>query len=277
MKMLKEAGKAVLAAVGLGLMLLATLQLGLLPALAISGGTNITCVGGSCSVTGPFSTTSLTANSVVLGNGSNGVTASNAGTGTNEVLRSGTPPAFGALTDADIPDTITIDNAATADALSANGANCSAGNYPLGVDEAGAAEGCTAVPAAVNPVITIASETVLAAGVQTYYLPLGGSRISTTEADVVMPLPAGTYENLRCLASAIPGAGNDVVATVRTGAIGSLGDSSLTVTLNSAAYGEDTTNNATTTAGQGGSLSIAMPASLSNGSVYVTCSVEKTA
>lgn len=34
--------------------------------------------------------------------------------------------------------------ATTADALSANGANCSAGNYPLGVDEVGAAESCTA-------------------------------------------------------------------------------------------------------------------------------------
>ena len=47
-------------------------------------------------------------------------------------------------TDANIPDTITIDNAGTADALSANGANCSAGQYPLGVDAAGAVESCTA-------------------------------------------------------------------------------------------------------------------------------------
>lgn len=38
--------------------------------------------------------------------------------------------------------------ATTAAALAANGANCSAGNYPLGVDAAGAVEGCTAVPAA---------------------------------------------------------------------------------------------------------------------------------
>lgn len=33
-------------------------------------------------------------------------------------------------------------NATTADALAANGANCSAGSAPLGVDEAGAVEGC---------------------------------------------------------------------------------------------------------------------------------------
>ena len=36
-------------------------------------------------------------------------------------------------------------NVATATALAANGANCSAGNYPLGVDASGAVESCTAV------------------------------------------------------------------------------------------------------------------------------------
>lgn len=35
-------------------------------------------------------------------------------------------------------------NAGTSTALAANGANCSAGNYPLGVDASGAAESCTA-------------------------------------------------------------------------------------------------------------------------------------
>ena len=35
-------------------------------------------------------------------------------------------------------------NAGTATSLSANGANCSAGSYPLGVDASGAVEGCTA-------------------------------------------------------------------------------------------------------------------------------------
>lgn len=39
-------------------------------------------------------------------------------------------------------------NASTATALAANGANCSAGNYPLGVDASGAAESCTAAPTA---------------------------------------------------------------------------------------------------------------------------------
>lgn len=38
-----------------------------------------------------------------------------------------------------------IDNAALADALGANGANCSAGNAPLGVDASGAVESCFSV------------------------------------------------------------------------------------------------------------------------------------
>lgn len=39
---------------------------------------------------------------------------------------------------------------ATAAALAANGANCSAGNYPLGVDASGAVESCTAAPTAAS-------------------------------------------------------------------------------------------------------------------------------
>lgn len=49
----------------------------------------------------------------------------------------------GAVTDAQVPDGITVTLAATATALAANGANCSAGSYPLGVDASGAAESCT--------------------------------------------------------------------------------------------------------------------------------------
>lgn len=49
----------------------------------------------------------------------------------------------GAVTDAQAPDTITVSLAATATALAANGGNCNAGSYPLGVDASGAVEGCT--------------------------------------------------------------------------------------------------------------------------------------
>jgi hypothetical protein len=51
-------------------------------------------------------------------------------------------------------------NAATATALAANGTNCSAGSYPLGVDASGNAEGCTvaqhtiSIPIAGTPIVT---------------------------------------------------------------------------------------------------------------------------
>jgi hypothetical protein len=45
----------------------------------------------------------------------------------------------------------TSGNAATATALAANGTNCSAGNYPLGVDALGNAETCTAIPTNLPP------------------------------------------------------------------------------------------------------------------------------
>lgn len=53
-----------------------------------------------------------------------------------------------ALADADIPNTITINLSASstqAGYLSTNGTNCSSGNYPLGVDQYGNVESCTAV------------------------------------------------------------------------------------------------------------------------------------
>lgn len=53
-------------------------------------------------------------------------------------------------------------NASTATALAANGTNCSAGQYPLGVDASGNAEGCAALPTALSggSGISVASDTV---------------------------------------------------------------------------------------------------------------------
>jgi len=46
----------------------------------------------------------------------------------------------GSVTDAQVPDSITVTLAATASALAANGANCAGNSFALGVDAAGAAE-----------------------------------------------------------------------------------------------------------------------------------------
>jgi hypothetical protein len=67
-------------------------------------------------------------------------------TGTWQQISSGTgdfSDLTGVATDAQIPNNITIDLAALATALAANGANCAAGSFPLGTDASGAAEDCT--------------------------------------------------------------------------------------------------------------------------------------
>ncbi len=71
----------------------------------------------------------------------------------------------GTISDADVPDAITINLAATATALAANGANCSAGSFPLGVDASGNVEGCTV--AATGTVSSVGSGTGLTGGVIT--------------------------------------------------------------------------------------------------------------
>ena len=55
----------------------------------------------------------------------------------------------------------------TATALAANGANCAAGNYPLGVDAAGASESCTAVSSPAAPFVgSFTRDTTVASGTQ---------------------------------------------------------------------------------------------------------------
>lgn len=72
----------------------------------------------------------------------------------NTVLRGGSPPAFGALVDDDIPNNITITLASTATSLAANGSNCTAGNYATGVDASGNSEGCTDATTEINSAIS---------------------------------------------------------------------------------------------------------------------------
>lgn len=55
-----------------------------------------------------------------------------------------------AINELDSEKLATGGNAATATALAANGANCSAGQFPLGVDASGAVESCTALPTTIT-------------------------------------------------------------------------------------------------------------------------------
>lgn len=102
-----------------------------------------------------------------LNKGGSGADLSTTG-GTNQFVKqssAGGPLSVGTISDADVPNTITIDLAATATALAANGANCLAGSFPLGVDAGGNAEGCTV--AATGTVSSVGSGTGLTGGVIT--------------------------------------------------------------------------------------------------------------
>jgi hypothetical protein len=61
--------------------------------------------------------------------------------------------AIGGLVDADIADDITCGTCSSATALAANGANCSAGSYPLGVDAAGVVESCTDASTEIDSIV----------------------------------------------------------------------------------------------------------------------------
>ena len=71
-----------------------------------------------------------------------------------------------AIADGYIPNNITIDLASTATALAANGANCSAGSYPLGVNASGAVESCTDATTEINAVANALGGTNLTCSAQ---------------------------------------------------------------------------------------------------------------
>lgn len=108
------------------------------------------------------------------------------------------------VSDAEVDNNITIDLAATATALAANGANCSAGSYALGVDASGVAEGCTAdddqpdSDAEVPDVLTIGATGSVAAAAVTGSLT--GSQID--ESSLVM---TGLIDDDDLAASAVDG------------------------------------------------------------------------
>jgi hypothetical protein len=81
--------------------------------------------------------------SIVVGNATPAWAEVAIGANLTVLASDGTDAAWTALTDAHIPDGITITLAATASALAANGANCSSGQFSSGVDASGIAEGCT--------------------------------------------------------------------------------------------------------------------------------------
>ena len=91
-------------------------------------------------------------------------------------------------------------NAGTATALAANGANCSSGNYPLGVDTLGAVEDCTAIAAATFPFTATTWGGVQANSTSTLLLLYAGGVISTSSIGnlTVGTLTATTTATITC-------------------------------------------------------------------------------
>ena len=75
-------------------------------------------------------------------------------------------------------------NATTATALASNGANCGAGNYPLGVDASGAVESCTDATTEINSVVNALGGTGLTCAAQSCSVDLGTAIDISTETNL---------------------------------------------------------------------------------------------
>lgn len=88
----------------------------------------------------------------------------------------------------------TTGNAATTTALAANGANCSTGSFPLGVDASGASETCTALPTTITGTanqITVSAAT----GAITLSIPTSPTLPGTTTGTFSGPLTGNVTGN----------------------------------------------------------------------------------
>jgi hypothetical protein len=110
----------------------------------ITGGT-ITTTGTIACATCATSAAALTANAVVIGGGSQATSTISASTTTTHALfATATAPAFRAIADADVPDSITVTLAAGATALAADPADCSANTWATTIAASGALT-CSAI------------------------------------------------------------------------------------------------------------------------------------
>lgn len=110
----------------------------------------------------------------------------------------------GAVTDAQVPNNITIDLATAATALAANGTNCSSGSFPLGVDASGNSESCTALSAS-----NAGTATALAAN---------GSNCSSGQFPLGVDA-SGAAESCTALPTTISGTSEEITASASTGAV----------------------------------------------------------
>ena len=140
---------------------------------------------------------------------------------------------------------LVIGNTSTATALAANGANCSAGQFPLGVDAGGVAESCTALPTTISGTANQISASG-STGAITLSIPNNPTLPGTTSGTFSGPLTgnastatvlaangancsagqfplgvdaSGASESCTALPTSISGTANQITASTSTGAI----------------------------------------------------------
>jgi lipopolysaccharide export system protein LptA len=119
------------------------------------------------------------------------------------------------------------------------------------------------------------TQTKLSTGVGTLYGGLSGV-LSSSETDVQVPIPQGTYKNLTCRASAAPGAATTVSFGTNTcGTAASTGQITVTILATGVAAIANTSNTRSiTTDGQCGAIKIVKPSGYAT-SGYISCSIER--
>jgi hypothetical protein len=153
--------------------------------------------------------------------------------------------------------------------------NCSGSTDAVSYNTTTNAFGCNTISAGstVYPEISFNAETKLDQNGDTLYVGVGG-KVSSTKANVVVPIGAGTLANLRCRASGTVG-GTSLVATLHKGTCGSESATSTTVTISGTTVVSDTSNSASITADE--CIVLALVASGDTNAVHVSCSIQKTA
>ena len=144
---------------------------------------------------------------------------------------------------------LTSSNVATATALAANGANCGAGNYPLGVDASGAVESCTAAGGAPTDADYLVGTTngSLSAEIVVGTSPGGelGNTWASPTLDDSVTVSTWTLGGTTTIGSTTGGTITSALGIFTVASVGNTNNESLLINL------EDSTTSATISSGTG--------------------------
>lgn len=153
--------------------------------------------------------------------------------------------------------------------------NCNGSTDAVSYNTSNNTFGCNTISAGstIYPELSFNAETKLDQNGDTLYIGVGG-KVSSTKANVVVPIGAGTLANLRCRASGTVG-GTSLVATLHKGTCGSESATLTTVSISGTLVVSDTSNSASISAGD--CVVLELVATGNTNAVHVSCSIQKTA